>query len=118
MLKCRKDSEPIVDAAQSVAIATPKKRATKRKTKSTTSKARDDVQVGGTVEEGPLLLINQEDDPVPIDGSKVAAVEEDEHPEALAAAHIYGDGCGVGSATSAKSTGGRKRKSKTVAVRA
>lgn len=40
-------------------------------------------------------MINQEDAPVPVDGADVKEVEAQEHPEAVGAAVVNGDGCGV-----------------------
>ena len=47
------------------------------------------------IDEDVTSLINQEDAPVPVDGADVKEVEAQEHPEAVGAAVVDGDGCGV-----------------------
>ena len=42
-----------------------------------------------------VSLVNQEDDPIPIDQATVGTVEAQEHFEATSAALVDGDGCGV-----------------------
>ena len=46
-------------------------------------------------DEDVTSLINQEDAPVPVDGADMKEVEAQEHPEAVGAAVVDGDGCGV-----------------------